>query len=287
MKPAPFRYVDPRDLDEALAALAEHADDAAILAGGQSLLPLMNLRLAQPEVVVDINRIPGLDGIEVGRDEIRIGALARASAVERHGELRSVLPVMAEALRQVAHPQIRNRTTIGGSVAHADPAAELPALLAALDGTITVRSTQRERTVGWEEFFLGPLTTAREPQEMVISVGIPVRPRLHATLLEVARRLGDFALVGACVALSVDDGVVDGARVVLFGVAGVPVRVREAEEVLAGRPVDDRALADVRRTVAGALDPIEDVHASAEYRRHVGGAVVARAVHSLWDRAAA
>jgi aerobic carbon-monoxide dehydrogenase medium subunit len=287
VKPAPFRYVDPRHLDEALAALAEHGDDAAILAGGQSLLPLMNLRLAQPEVVVDINRIPDLDRIEVGSDEVRIGAMARASTVERHDELRSVLPVVAEALRQVAHPQIRNRTTIGGTVAHADPAAELPALLAALDGTVTVRSTQSERTVGWEEFFLGSLTTAREPQEMVVSVGIPVRPGLHATFLEVARRRGDFALVGACVALSVDDGLVGEARVAVFGVGGAPVRVRAAEEVLVGRPVDDRALADVRRTVARALDPIEDVHASAEYRRHVGGVVVARAVRSLWEKVAA
>lgn len=282
MKPAPFSYRDPRSVEETLDLLAEHGEDAAILAGGQSLVPLMNFRLATPEVVVDINRVAGLDDVEVTGGEIRLGSLVRASAVERHGGVSSTLPVLPRLLGYVGHPQIRNRTSIGGSFAHADPASELPAAAAALDGSVVLASRRGERRVAWEEFFLGPYMTSREPDEMVIEAALPVPDGLEADFVEVARRHGDFALVGAFVGIVRRDGVCASARIALCGVAGAPVRMRDAEQTLAGRVPDEDRLLQVEGAIREALDPSDDIHASGDYRRHVAGVLVRRTLERLW-----
>lgn len=282
MKPAPFSYRDPRSVEETLDLLAEHGEDAVILAGGQSLVPLMNFRLATPEVVVDINRVPGLDGLEVSDDGVRLGSLVRASAVERHGGVSSTLPVLPRLLGYVGHPQIRNRTSIGGSLAHADPASELPAAAAALDGSMVLASRRGERRVAWEEFFLGPYMTSREPDEMVIEATLPVPDGLEADFVEVARRHGDFALVGAFVGIVRRDGVCASARIALCGVAGAPVRMRDAEQTLAGRVPDEDRLLQVEGAIREALDPSDDIHASGDYRRHVAGVLVRRTLERLW-----
>jgi carbon-monoxide dehydrogenase medium subunit len=281
MKPALFSYRDPRTLEEALELLAEHGDEASILAGGQSLVPLLNLRLARPSVLIDVNRIPGLDGIELREDRLRVGALVRAAALERHTDVAGVLPVVREALRYVAHPQIRNRTTIGGNLAHADPAAELPAVVATLDGTVTLVSRGGHREVSWRDFFRGVLTTARRPDEMVAGVELP-RPRgLRLTFLEVARRHGDFALAGACVGLRAENGTVADARITLIGVGGTPVRVPAAEESLIGGPLDAEGLREMEARVRDAAEPIDDVHASADYRRALVAVLARRAAANL------
>lgn len=281
MKPPAFSYRDPDTLDEAVELVAELGDEATLLAGGQSLVPLLNLRLARPAVLIDINRIAGLDGIEIGVDRLRVGALARAAALERHPGVATELPVIREALRYVGHPQIRNRTTIGGNLAHADPASELPAVVAAVDGVLTLVSRDAEREVGWREFFQGPLTTARRPDEIVTRVDLPRPAGMRMTFVEVARRHGDFALAGACVGVRMQDGSVADARIALTGVAGTPVRVRPAEEALIGAPVDAERLAEVERLVREAIDPHDDVHASADYRRAVAAVLVRRAVRTM------
>jgi carbon-monoxide dehydrogenase medium subunit len=286
MKPAPFSYRDPRSVEEALQLLADHGEDAVILAGGQSLVPLMNFRLATPEVVVDINRVPGLDGLEVSGDGIRLGSLVRASAVERHGGVKSALPVLIRALSHVGHPQIRNRTTIGGSLAHADPASELPTAAAALDGTVVLASRRGERRVGWEDFFLGPYMTSGEPDEMVVEATLSVPEGLEADFVEVARRHGDFALVGAFVGIVRQDGVCAAARIALCGVAGAPVRIRDAEAALVGCGPEGHQLGQVESAVRDALDPSDDIHASGEYRRHVAGVLVRRTLERLWREGA-
>jgi carbon-monoxide dehydrogenase medium subunit len=280
MKPPPFAYHDPATLDEALALLAEHREDAAVLAGGQSLIPLLNMRLAAPAVVIDIRRL-ALLGIEVDADEVRVGATTRAADLEHDRAVAEAIPCLAAALHEVGHPQIRNRTTIGGSVAHADPAAELPAVLLALGGSITLRSTARgERVVAAEDFFQGALWTAREADELVTAVAFPRVPGV-STFVEVARRPGDFALVGACLALHVTEGRVRDARVALSGVADRPVRVREAEDVLRGRSIGGAALAEARRATSGAISPGTDLHASGAYRRSVAGVLVERGFRAL------
>jgi len=281
MKPALFSYRDPRTLEEALELLAEHGDEASLLAGGQSLVPLLNLRLARPSVLIDVNRIPGLDGVELHEDRLRAGALVRAAALERHADVARAVPVVREALRYVAHPQIRNRTTIGGSIAHADPAAELPAVVAALDGTVTLVSRGGRREVSWQDFFQGVLTTARRPDEMVAWVELPRPPGLRLTFLEVARRHGDFALAGACVGLRAEDGTIADARIALVGVGGTPVRARAAEEALVGSPIDADGLRAMEARVRGAAQPIDDVHASADYRRSLVAVLARRGVARL------
>lgn len=283
MKPAPFSYRDPRTLEEALELLAELGPDASLLAGGQSLVPMLNFRLARPAVVVDLNRIPGLDAISVSEDRVALGALARASAVERDAALASALPVVREALTYVGHPQIRNRTTVGGNLAHADPASELPAVVAALEGRITLASRAGGRTVPWDDFFQGVFTTARRPDEVVVEVELPRAPGLRATFVEIARRHGDFALVGACVALRREDGRVAEARIALCGTAATPVRARSAEAALVGSALDADTLREARRRLREEIEPFDDVHASAAYRRRAAATIVSRAALALWE----
>lgn len=280
MKPPPFEYADPESLDDVLRLLAEWGDDALVIAGGQSLVPLLNLRLARPELVIDPRRIPALSVLDFGDRTLRAGAMARAIDVEEHADVDRIAGLRA-ALAHIGHPQIRARTTIGGSVAHADPAAELPALLVALGGEVVLQSEARgERTVAAADFFIGPLMTVREPDELVTSVWFPAHPGALA-VLEVAKRPGDFAMVGAVAGYAQNDGVITDPTVVLFGVAGRPVRVPSAEAVLVGAAATPETFAAAKARVQADADVGGDAHVSADYRRHVAATLVERALAAV------
>jgi carbon-monoxide dehydrogenase medium subunit len=288
MKPAPFEYVAPTDMAEALDVLAGYGDEAKILAGGQSLMPLMNMRLARPRMLVDINRLAELAYISLGIDEtLAVGALTRQRAVERATVVQTHNPLLAAVMPYLGHSQIRNRGTIGGSVVHADPAAELPALCLALETEFVLRSAARQRTVKAADFFLTYLTTAIEPDEMLVDIRFPAwNPQWRWGFQEVCRRQGDFALVGAVVLLQMDDDVVcQSARIAMFGVGGAPVRPQRAEELLSGQRLDSRVLEQVAHAIAAELEPDADMHASAEYRQEVGGLVARRALEAALGQA--
>lgn len=288
MKPAPFDYCAPTDLAAALDLLAQHGDEAKVLAGGQSLMPLMNMRLARPQVIVDINRITELEYVsQTPEGGFVIGALTRQRALERSSVAREHNPLLAAALPLIGHFQIRNRGTIGGSLVHADPAAELPALSLALEAELVLKSAAQERVVRAEDFFLSYLTTAIEPEEMLTEIRLPAwQTGWGWDVQEVCRREGDFALVGAVSLLQVDDnGACQAVRLTLFGVGGTPVRVRRAEEILRGQRIDDEALAEVAKVVAEELDPESDIHASAAYRKEVGGVMARRTLAKALSRA--
>jgi CO/xanthine dehydrogenase FAD-binding subunit len=270
MKPALFDYHDPESVEEAVELLAEWGDDAAVLAGGQSLVPLLNLRLARPAAVIDLRRLPVAPPAHVG-DVVHVGATVTVTQLLASAELASLGAGVEQALGEIGHPQIRNRGTVGGGIAHADPAAELPAVLVALDGAVTFRSRAGSRDVAAGELFEGPFATSRRPDELLVSVALPVLDATSATV-ELARRPGDFALAGAFVARGPAV-----ARIVAFAVADRPVRLVEAEEALAGgAPVDE-----VAALVRGALEPRGDIHASGAYRRDVTGTLVQRALERL------
>ena len=286
MKPPRFDYVLPRSLDEALGVLAQHGEEAKVLAGGQSLVPLLNFRLIRPTYLVDLNEIPGLDGIRVEDGQLAIGAMTRQRAAETSSVVRERCPLMAEALPQVGHVQIRNRGTIGGSLAHADPAGELPAVMAALDGELVLRSRRGERRLTPEQFFVGYLTTATAPDELLVEARVPVSPpRTGTAFMEVSRRHGDFALVGVAATLTVDaGGVCTACAIALTGVGPTPVVARDAARILVGvKPAAD-AYEEVGRRVAGGLEPDSDLHASAEYRKHLAGVLTRRALARAAER---
>jgi CO/xanthine dehydrogenase FAD-binding subunit len=287
MKPANFDYFAPTSLVEALALLEQHGDEAKILAGGQSLMPLMNMRLARPKVVIDINRLSELACISPGPDGgLAMGALTRQRVVERSGLVYERVPLLAAAMPSIGHFQIRNRGTVGGSIVHADPAAELPALSLALDGEFVLVSARSQRTIKAEDFFVTYLTTAIEPVEVLTEIRIPTWGMEWGWgFQEVCRREGDFALVGAVALLKLDgDQVCESARIVIFGVGGRPVRVQGAEELLMGRRVDGRALEEAARVVSNSLEPHSDIHASAQYRKEVGGVLARRALEEALRR---
>jgi aerobic carbon-monoxide dehydrogenase medium subunit len=281
MKPAPFEYFAPTDISEALDLLERYGDEAKILAGGQSLMPLMNMRLARPHVLVDINRLPALSHISLGADgALAVGALTRQRAIERASSIQTHYPLLAAVMPSLGHFQIRNRGTIGGSIVHADPAAELPALCLALEAQFVLRSAVGQRTVNAADFFRTYLTTAIEPVEMLVDVRFPPwQPQWRWGFQEICRREGDFALVGAVAVLQLDDNAMcQAARLTMFGVGGTPVRLQRAEGTLSGQRLDARVLDPLAHVVAAELEPDSDIHASAEYRREVGGVVARRAV---------
>lgn len=284
MKPAPFTYAAPESLPDALRLLARYGEDGKVLAGGQSLVPLLNMRLARPAVLIDLNRVRALDYITDGT-EIRIGAMTRQRTAELSPLVRTKLPLLAEAIGYVGHPQIRNRGTIGGSLAHADPSAELPAVLAALDGTVVVRSSRGTRRLGAEAFFVTYLTTALAPDEVLVEVRLPAHDHLGTAFLEVARRHGDYALVGVAAVVDLDGDDLRRVRLTFTGVGGSPVRVEEAEAAATGASPGDRLFAEVGRIVAERLQPESDIHASSEYRRAVGGVLAERALRAAVARA--
>ena len=282
MKPAKFNYHAPTTRDEALELLGQHGYDAKVLAGGQSLMPMMNLRLARPAVVVDINRVEGLSGISSDDGGMTVGAMTRQRQVERSAEVAERFPVIAAAIPQIAHFQIRNRGTVGGSLAHSDPAAEIPALCLALDAQMTAASASGERTIAAGDFALGLLTTALEPDELLTQVRLPSlggEGEWRWGFREVSRRDGDFALVGAVTLLRVDNAnVCREARIAMFAVGDGPMRMAEAEASLVGKVVDADARAEAAALVSAAVDPGSDIHASAEYRKEVSAVMARRAL---------
>ena len=288
MKPANFDYYAPSTLEEVLTLLQQYGDEAKILAGGQSLMPLMNMRLARPSVVIDINRVSELEHISPSDDGgLSIGALTRERAVELSGLVQERTPLLSVAMPFIGHFQIRNRGTIGGSIAHADPAAELPALSLALQAELVLKSSQSQRLVQSKDFFMTYFTTATEPTEILTEVKLPAWPSgWEWGFEEVCRRDGDFALVGAIAMLHLDENqACDGSRIVLFGVEGAPVRMPAVEEMLMGRRVDQKALEEVGKLVAEEIDPPSDLHASDEYRKEVAGVLARRILEAASTRA--
>ncbi|MBI3000725.1 MAG: xanthine dehydrogenase family protein subunit M [Deltaproteobacteria bacterium] len=288
MKPAPFEYFAPQEVGEALELLQRYGEEAKILAGGQSLMPLLSLRLARPAVLIDINRLRDLAFIRSGPDGgLSIGALTRQRALERSGQVAAQCPLIAGAIPMIGHFQIRNRGTIGGSLAHADPAAELPAVALALGAEFLVHSARGQRTIGAEDFFLGYMTTAIEPSELLTEIRIPgTRPQVGWAIEEVARRRGDFATVGVVTLVELNGNhTCQNARIVVFGVGEKPERVARAERLPCGKRPDEHPLAEAAKAVTEDLDPVSDVHASAEYRKEVGGVLARRALQSAFKRA--
>jgi len=288
MKPAPFAYHRPGSVDEALALLAQHGGDAKPLAGGQSLIPAMNFRLARPAVLVDLNRLTTLAGIRGGADSLRIGAMTRQRAVERDATVARDAPLLAEALPHIAHPQIRTRGTVGGSLAHADPAAELPAVMVALGATFDLHSPRGKRSVPAEAFYTGLFTTALTADELLAEIAIPPRtPRSGSAFLEVARRHGDYALAGVAAVLTLDDaGRCREARIALLSVGDGPVLAIKAAKAITGeKPTADAIHEAADAAASKDVDPPGDIHASAAYRRQLVGVLVRRALQRACERA--
>jgi CO/xanthine dehydrogenase FAD-binding subunit len=292
MKPAPFEYHAPRTLDEALSLLAEHGD-AKPLAGGQSLIPAMNFRLATPAVLVDLNAIADLSFIEQTDGRVRLGAMTRQQAVERNAVVRREAPLLHEAMPCIAHAAIRSRGTIGGSLAHADPAAELPAVMVALEAQIGLRGRSRRRQIAASEFFTGLFSTALEPGELVTTIEIPAASSRDArrgwAFEEFSRRHGDFALAGVAAAVALDDrGRCTDARVVLLGVGDRPLLAAHAAKALAGEvPTADSIRAAAEAAAGPDIDPTSDIHASSKYRRQLARVLTRRVLERAFARASA
>jgi CO/xanthine dehydrogenase FAD-binding subunit len=287
MKPAPFRYVAARSVEQALQLKAEYGDEARFLAGGQSLVPTMNFRLTQPAVLIDINPLNELAGIRNGGDRLRIGALTRYRSLERDPTIERKLPLIHEALPHIAHPQIRNRGTIGGNLAHADPASEMPAIVLTLGGRLHAQSAKGERWIEARNFFVGALTTALEADEMLTEIELPVAPAdSGACFLEMSRRRGDFAIIGvACtVRLDTQRRCVE-ARIGLCNAGDGPVFAEEAGRSLLGKQIGEREIAEAAALVQGAVDPGGSIHASKEYQRHIAGVLTTRALTTADERA--
>lgn len=276
MKSPPFSYARPRTRASALAVL-DAEPDARVLAGGQSLLPLMGARLAAPAVLVDLERVDDLTGIRLDGDTVKIGAMTRQADAEHSELLRDRCPVLVDGLRQIGYPAVRNRGTVGGSIAHADPAAELPVLAVALDASIVVDGPRGERVVPADDFVRGPFDPALDQGELVTSVDLPASD-LNWAFLELARRSADFALVTVAVGLRIEDGTCRQARIVVGAAHPRPIRLRDAEEALVGLQVDHETADAVARRAATALRPTADVQGSAGYRREVAAVLMRRAI---------
>ena len=289
MNPASFEYLAPDSLDAALEALARHGWDAKLLAGGQSLIPVMNFRLAQPAVLIDLNRIRDLDHIQPeGPGGLRIGAMTRQRSLERSAEIAARAPLLQEAVPFIAHPQIRNRGTLGGSLAHADARAELPALAVALRARLRLQRAGGERWVEARDFFTGLLSTALEPEEILTEVALPPMPeRSGWAFQEVARRHGDYAQVGLAAVVSLDEaGRCSEARLVYLSVGDRPVEAREAARLLAGaEPSDDTIAAAADKASREEMAPTGDIHASADFKRHLARVLTRRVLRRAFERA--
>jgi carbon-monoxide dehydrogenase medium subunit len=283
VKPAPFTHHAPERVDEVLSLLVEHGDEAKVLAGGQSLVPMLALRLARFEHLVDVNRVAELAGLSRADGELRVGAMTRHRVLAGDPEVDEAVPLLARATRKVGHFQIRTRGTLGGALAHADPAAEQPAVAVALDAVMEVASGSGTREIPADEFFLGTWSTALADHELLTAVRFPVwKEPCGFAVEEVARRSGDFALVGVVCAVALGDGGVDRAGIALFGVGSIPVRAAAAESaLLAGAPLDEVAAA-----AAAELEPPDDLHASGAYRRTVAAELFRRGLTRAMEEAA-
>ena len=286
MKPAAFEYIVADSVEMAVASLAQAGGDAKIIAGGQSLVPMLNFRLLRPSVLVDINRIPDLAYVREDGGVIRIGALTRHHQLETSPVIAAHFPVLREAMTHVAHLAIRNRGTIGGSLSHADPAAELPMMAPLLDAELRIVSATGTRTVAAHDFFRDALSVDLAEDEIVTEIVLPKLPPNTAWgFEEVARRSGDFALAAVAVTLTLSGGRIAQARVAMTGVAPTARRVTEAEKLLIGQRFDAGVGSDVIEAVRAAAEPPNDLHASADYRRHLVGVLAGRALAAAWGRA--
>ena len=275
MKPAAFAYAKARSLDHAIALLGAHPGEAKLLAGGQSLIATLNMRLSNPSLLVDINGITGLDGIRVNGGTVEIGAMTRHVALERSADIAKHAPLIALAMPHIAHPAIRNRGTIGGSLAYADPAAELPACLVALDGEIDIAGPGGKRTVTAAEFFKGMFETSLGPHDVLSAVRFPAATgNTRVGFAELARRHGDYAMVGLAAVAKASGAGLSGVRLVYFGVGATPVRVRKAEDALANGSVDDAV-------AALDLDPPDDIQATGAVKKHLAGVLLRRVAKQL------
>jgi CO/xanthine dehydrogenase FAD-binding subunit len=286
MKLPPVDYEAPRTVPEAVGLLAEYQDEASVLAGGQSLIPLLALRLARPAVLIDINGTAELTGLSAANGWVAIGAMTREYVAEESGTVAGAVPLLAAALPLIGHEAIRSRGTIGGSLAHADPAAELPAVARALDAEFVVRSQSGERVIPAADWFQGYLTTSRRPDELLVEVRFPVAgPGTGTSFQEVARRHGDFAIAGLAASLTLSGGTISDARLAFAGVSDVPVRATSAEDLLAGeRPSAELFDAAARRATED-IDPPADLHGSSDYRKKVAAALVRRGLRAAADNA--
>jgi CO/xanthine dehydrogenase FAD-binding subunit len=287
MKPPKFDYYDPSSLEEALALLDTHQGDGKILAGGQSLMPLLNMRLARPSVVIDINRIEELNYIRASDRGIAIGAIARQRALQTDKLISERIPILQEAAYYIAHPQIRSRGTICGSIAHADPAAELPALALALEAEMALTSAKGTRTVRADTFFQSFFTTALEANEILTEVRFPAPPRDSAwSVIEISRRHGDFAIAGIVAGLGLEPNgqKIVHACLVYFGVGPTPIRVKAAEDVLVGQAAAEETLEAAAQRAKQGIDPSNDIHATEEYRRAVSATLTQRALRAALQK---
>lgn len=288
MKPAPFKYVAATSLEHALSVKAEHGEDAKFLAGGQSLMPAMNFRLARPAILIDINPLTDLAGI--GRSDgggILIGALTRYRTLQTNPSFVQEASLFGEALPHIAHPQIRNRGTIGGNLSHADPASELPSIVVASEATLRIKSAGHERQIAATDFFLGLLTTELQADEMLVGIELPPRrPRTGTCFMEVARRRGDFAIAGVAAIVTLGEtGECTHARLALCGVGETPVDASAAAEELVGHPITREGIHHVAESVRRMIEPSGSVHAGADYQRHIAGILTQRAVETAHRRA--
>jgi carbon-monoxide dehydrogenase medium subunit len=289
MKPPPFEYYAPDTIEEALSHLAEHGYDAKALAGGQSLIPMMNFRLAQPEILIDLNKIASLSYISPGEDGgLRLGAMTRHAQVESDPLVKERLPLIYEAMPQIATTQIRSRGTIGGSISHADPSAELVAASVALQARFRLRSQAGERWTPADEFFMGMFTTLLEPDELLVEIAFPpTAPRTGWALMEIARRPHDFALVGVAVGVTLNgSNRCQEARIVFLSVGDGPVSAPQSAEMLRGQELTPEAIRAAAETAAAAdIDPSSDIHASSDYRRQLAKVLTGRALEQALQRA--
>jgi len=285
MKAPRFAYARPASVAEALALLAQHKDEARVLAGGQSLVPMLNFRVAAPKVLVDINRIAGLSGIKVTKNHIRIGALTRHVELERSADIARHLPLIASAMPHIAHPAIRNRGTFGGSCALADPAAELPACALALGATFVAAGRKGERRISAQDFFRGLYATALQADELLVAAEFPLPgPGYASAFGELARRHGDYAMVGVAAHGSTAGKKFSDVRVALFGVGDRPVRAAQFERALDGRPAAANTIEGALATLDADLDPRADLHASAATKRHLARVLAGRVLKQLMGK---
>jgi carbon-monoxide dehydrogenase medium subunit len=287
MIPATFDYIAPKSLDEAMRALAAHGEEAKLLAGGHSLLPLLKLRLANPRLLIDLSRIPGLGGISEQDGKIIIGALATHYQIESSELLKKKCPLLPETAREIGDVQVRNRGTIGGSLSHADPAADWPAAILALGGELKLRGPKGERTLGVEQFFLGPMTTAIEPNEILTEIRVPISSRRSGSAYhKMAQQASGFAIVGVAVSVRLDGkGRCEEIGIGVTGLSDKAFRAHAAEERLRGNKLTAKLIEDGAAQVADGIDPLEDLHADGQFRAHLARVYAARAIQQAVKRA--
>ena len=286
MKPAPFNYVVPTSIDETLALLEEHAPDARLLAGGQSLVPMMNFRLSRPSHLIDLNGVPELAFIHDNQDHLSIGAMTRERTIEESSLIRRYIPLLHEATQHIAHLPIRSRGTIGGSVSNADPAAEYPAALLTLDGEMVVRSKQSTRQIKASDFFQGIMETALEPNELLVEIILPkMQPSTGSAFIEIARRHGDYALAGIAAQMTLSGKTVTNLRLTACGVGPCPIRLNDAEKQIFDDGLTEDSIQSAARAAALEVDPETDLHATADYRRRLTAVLTQKALLKAKERA--